>query len=107
MGILNTLGWVFIVAQRKSPMRVGLSVLLIAIFGIGYCVVWFYLQGRNWARIAVLVMSVFSLLDLATLATSRPKNTFLVGAWGLLGAFFLYWLNTRPIREFFGQSKKQ
>ena len=88
-------------------MRAGVLVLLIAIFGIGYCIIWFCWKGRNWARIAVLLISILSVLDLISLAGPRTKNPVLVGIWGVFGAFLLYWLNTRPIRGFFTQSKGQ
>jgi hypothetical protein len=107
MAVLNTMGWVLVVAHRKSPIRAGVSVLLVAIFGIGYCIVWFYWKGRNWARITVLLTSILSVLDLISLASPRTKNPVIVGIWGVLAVFLLYWLNTRPVRGFFRQSKGQ
>jgi len=107
MAILNTIGWILILAHRKSPMRTSFLVLLIALFGIGYCIVWFYWMGRNWAGIAVLLTSILSVLDLISLASPRTKNPMMVGVWGILGVFFLYWLNTQPVRGFFKPSKGQ
>jgi hypothetical protein len=107
MAALNTIGWVLIVIYRKPPMRTGFLALLIALFGIGYCIIWFYWKGRNWARIAVLLTSILSVLDLISLASPRTKNPVIVGIWGILGVFFLYWLNTQPVRGFFTQSKVQ
>jgi hypothetical protein len=107
MAILNTIGWSVIVARTKLHMRIGLFILLILIFGIGYCVVWFYWKGRNWARIVVLLTSIVSVVDLISLASPRTKNPIIVATWGVFGVFLLYWLNTRPVRSFFAPGKAQ
>jgi hypothetical protein len=107
MAILNTIGWSLIVAHTKAHIRIGLLLLLIVIFSIGYCVVWFYWKGRNWARIVVLLTSILSVVDLISLASPRTKNPIIVAIWGVFGVFLLYWLNTRPVRSFFAQGKSQ
>ncbi len=107
MAILNTIGWSLIVAHTKLQMRSGLLILLIVIFGAGYCIVWFYWKGRNWARIIVLLTSILSVVDLISLASPRTKNPMIVAIWGMFGVFLLYWLNTRPVRSFFAQGKER
>lgn len=108
MGLLITTGLVMIVAHTQLQIRAAMLALTVTIFGVGYWVVWSYWNGRNWARMAVLAWSVLSVLDLITLAGHHPaKNPLLVAIWGLLGMFLLYWLNTRPIRQFFTQPKGQ
>jgi hypothetical protein len=88
-------------------MRVSLVVALVAIYAFGYYVVWFYWKGRNWARLLVLTVSVLSVLNLVSLASPRTTNPAIVGVWGILDAFFLYWLNTGTLREFFNRSRLQ
>jgi hypothetical protein len=68
---------------------------------VEFVCIFYYVKGRNWARIAVLVASVLSILDLLRLNHEDTPGRIIIGAWGLLGAFFLYWLNTRSFREFF------
>jgi hypothetical protein len=68
---------------------------------VAFICIFYYVRGQNWARIAVLLTSVLTILSLLRL---RHEDTFgqVTGvAWSLLGVFFLYWLNTRPVREFF------
>jgi hypothetical protein len=106
MGLLITTGLVLIVAHTRLHVRAVFLALLVAIFGLSYFVIWSYWRGRNWARIAVLAWSVVSALDLITLAGHHPaKNPLIVEIWGLLGIFLIYWLNTRPIRQFFTRPK--
>jgi hypothetical protein len=108
MGLLITTGLVLIVAHTRLHIRATFLVLLLTIFGVSYRVIWSYWRGRNWARIAVLAWSIVSVLNLITLAGHHPaKYPLLVAIWAVLGMFLIYWLNTRPIREFFTQPKGQ
>ena len=49
-------------------------------------------------------MLLTSLLLKNKAALSTPSKISSV-AWVILSIFFLYWLNTRPLREFFKASK--
>jgi hypothetical protein len=79
---------------------------------IGYFFIWFYWNGRNWARIAVLLVSFASipgLLNWNRVALSPALLTtpahILLAARAVLGAALLYWLNTGPVVEFFKRDK--
>src|SRR5438132_12045843 len=74
--------------------------LVVIRIGAFVCIVY-YVRGRNWARIAVLLTSVLSILYLLRLNHEDAPGRVVSAAWGLLGVFFLYWLNTRSVREFF------
>jgi hypothetical protein len=91
-------------AQLVHPhayLRVFTTATLLVLNIVEFVCIFYYVKGRNWARIAVLVASVLSILDLLRLNHEDTPGRIIIGAWGLLGAFFLYWLNTRSVREFF------
>jgi hypothetical protein len=73
---------------------------------IGYVVIWFYWKGRNWARISVLLSSGASIFNLVRWNKVSPvlltaPTHVAMGGGAILGVFLLYYLNTRPIVEFF------
>ena len=67
MAVLNLGGLVGI--QWNHYGMVAAVVLLMA---LGYVVLWYYWQGRNWARILVMLTSMVAVLDLATIPASIP-----------------------------------
>jgi hypothetical protein len=69
-----------------------------------FACIFYYAQGRNWARIAVLVTSVAEILSLLQLRHEDTLGRFVSTLSALLAVFFLYWLNTRSVREFFMRS---
>ena len=72
------------------------------IFVLSYVVLWFYLSGRNWARILVLLTSVVVLLDLSSLfadASTWGKVELVTEA--CLALFLLFFLNTVKVKRFF------
>ncbi len=97
-------------ANIPHPLRVlAINVVLIA---VGYVFIWFYWMGRNWARIAVLIFSVFQIFGLRMWNTASPSASYtttrvhlLLIAKFLLSVALLYWFNTRPVVEFFKRKK--
>jgi len=92
--------------------------IVILVTGIAYFMVWAYWKGRNWARICVLIVSATSILSLTTWNTSarhqHQEHTLpimaiqvVLAGRAVLGAFLLYYLNTRSIRDFFHQPNEQ
>ena len=79
---------------------------------IGYLFIWFYWKGKNWARIAVLLVSFTSVLNpfswnnisLSPALRTTPARIVLV-AKAVLGAALLYWLNTGPVVAFFNRDQ--
>src|SRR5580692_9146099 len=61
--------------------------------------VYNYAQGRNWARVAVLLTSILSIVGLIRLRHEDTLGKIISVAFGVLSFFFLYWLNTRTVRE--------
>ena len=62
---------------------------------------WYYYQGRNWSRIAVLLTSLWTLYGLRLLGHGNVVYRSLIASEALLGLFLLYWLNTSEIRQYF------
>ena len=88
--------------------------LFTIVFCIGYVVIWFYWKGKNWARIAVLLLSGSSIFNLFTWNHVAWSPGFwttlahgLLAARALLGLFLLCYLNTRPLLEFFYRDTKE
>jgi len=77
------------------------AVFLTALDVIAFVCIFYYARGRNWARMTVLLVSILSILYLLRLHREGTAAQIIGVVWGLLGFFFLYWLNTRPVREFF------
>ena|ERR1035437_770705 len=103
----------------RDPRILHRLLLTTVIISIGVFVVWFYWRGRNWARICVLLWSVGGILSLLAwnrifLGSSRTFSTFsntpthiFVAARAILGAALLYYLNTRPVLDFFQPHNRQ
>ncbi len=68
---------------------------------IVFVCIFYYAQGRNWARIAILLISVLSVWSLVEFRHVDAMGQVILLAWALLGVFFLYWLNTGSVRAFF------
>lgn len=80
------------------------TILRLAGTVIAFVCIFYYARGRNWARIAVLLTSILSILSVVfQLRREDVSGRIASAAWSLLGVFFLYWLNTRSVREFFKQ----
>ena len=62
MSLTNALGWL-IVDWSKPHAAMVFSLFTVFILA-GYVVIWFYWQGRNWARVLVLLTSLLCLYNL-------------------------------------------
>jgi len=61
-------------ANILHPLRVlAIDVVLI---GIEYVFIWFYWMGKNWARTAVLIFSVFQIFGLRMWNTASPSASY-------------------------------
>jgi hypothetical protein len=104
MSITNAMGWMMIDWHtEKVQIRFVTYSLLIL---IGYVFLWFYWQGRNWARLSVIACSLMAILNLSNWNSSKPGTILLprhimIASEAAIALFLLYWLNTRPIRSWF------
>jgi hypothetical protein len=108
MAILSVVGYELDEVGRLSVAGVAQWVVLVG----GYVVLWFFWQGRNWARWLVLFTSLVALFNLTLLGLAFVRGvatTFLqivVVIEAAFGAFLLYWLNTAPVKAFFRGSTR-
>jgi len=111
MALCNVLIWATIKPGRP-PYTQRMWLFFTFCICIGYLFIWFYWKGKNWARIAVLLVSFTSVLNpfswkavsLSPALQTTPARIVLV-ARGVLGAALLYWLNTGPVVDFFKRDR--
>jgi hypothetical protein len=99
MCVLNLTGYLFIHWNRKHAVTV--FALISALIFAGYFVRFFYWQGRNWARILVILDSIVALYGLRYVPRYGALQQAIIVGDALLGAYLIYWLNTRAVRDFF------
>ena len=99
MCLLNPTGLLFIDTAAAPPGAAYLAGVLVIV--IGYLVLWHFWNGKNWARRLVLGMSLLSVLNLLAYDPEHALHGIVLMIEAALGAFLLYWLNTRPLRAFF------
>ncbi len=98
----------------RPPYSLRLFLFYTVVICIEYLFIWFYWQGRNWARIAVLLYSILSIFNLvgwnrvylSPLVRATPAHIVMVSN-AVLSVALLYWLNTYPVLKFFERGKKQ
>jgi len=75
--------------------------LISALIFAGYFVRFFYWQGRNWARILVILDLIVALYGLRYVPRYGALQQAIIVGDALLGAYLIYWLNTGAVRDFF------
>ncbi len=84
-----------------AHLRFFTNVILLLFNIVEFVCISYYVRGRNWARIAVLLASIVAVLGMLWWNHDDTPGHLISVAWAVLGIFFLYWLNTRSVREFF------
>jgi hypothetical protein len=87
--------------DQPAHLHIFTIVLSLLVRGTSIVCVYYYAQGRNWARIAVLLTSIVVLLSLVQWRHEDALGHVIAAIAALLAVFLLYWLNTGSIREFF------
>jgi len=95
MSTLNAVGWAIINWNAPTATRTR------SLSCSAYVVVWFFWKGRNWARIVVLLTSLWAILNLLAWNRLGRFGKVMVGGEGGLAVFLLCWLNTADVRVFF------
>jgi hypothetical protein len=68
---------------------------------LGYILLWFFWQGKPWARYLTLLVSAVSLAGvLAWNSLGRSGNLYII-LCTMLSLFQLVYLKTKPVRVFF------
>jgi hypothetical protein len=83
------------------PMFVVFTIFIL----LGYLVIWSYWNGRNWARILVLLTSLLCLYNLRFIFRVGFTERIMIGAEAVLAVFLLLWLNSGGVKSFFRASK--
>jgi hypothetical protein len=114
MAVLNLGGFVGIEWTRRGVVAMVASVVL-----LGYAVIWYYWQGRNWARQFVMFTSILTIVNFLAMlvisvvlfVTEHEYSPYVLNhavvavANAALGAFLLYWLNRKDVRVWFRKSE--
>jgi hypothetical protein len=114
MAVLNLGGFVGIEWTRRGVVVMVASGIL-----LGYTVLWYYWQGRNWARQFVMFTSICTILNFLAMlvisvvlfVTEREYSPYVLNHTAVaipnaaLGAFLLYWLNKKDVRIWFRKSE--
>jgi hypothetical protein len=105
MAAFNLLGYSLL---WNRPMRhevfIAAAAVHTVLIGTGFIVLTFYWQGRNWARILVILdslVALYNLHDLKRLKSSIYLVQFMILGEAILGAFLVYYLSTSEARTFF------
>jgi hypothetical protein len=64
-------------------------------------VLFFFWDGRNWARWLILIGSVLNIFSLFTLGRASPLEGAVIVIETMLGIFLIFWLNTTTVRDYF------
>ena len=67
---------------------------------LAFFLIWYYWRGCNWARIFLIWYSLLAVGDLVYW-NDQDISKALLGIHVLIGAFFIWWLNTERVRTFF------
>jgi hypothetical protein len=103
MAILNLSGFVRLQWSDGGEVAAALFFIL-----GGYIVLWYYWQGKNWARIVVLLTSALAIFNVSTIMRPYGSSVLynsLIVAEAVLGVFLLYWLNTKAVRNWFSRGR--
>lgn len=103
MSLTNALGW--LIVDWSNPHAATTFSLFTILILVGYFVIWFYWQGRNWARILVLFTSLFCLYNLRYFLRGGIIERVMIVSEAVLAMFLLFWLNSRNVKSFFRASR--
>jgi hypothetical protein len=102
---MNIAGFIFI-DPRLGSIEVQYAFVTIVV-ATTFVVLWHYWNGRNWARILVLLTGVLALFNLAALQSTNLLGGWLIIVESIFGAFMLWWLNTTSVKRYFKDSQME
>ena len=103
MCITNATG--FFAVNWQLPYARTLFITFSILITIGYFVLWFYLQGRNWARWLVMIECLQCFWNIKYLFHPNPLSPriepVMIASEAILAAYLIWYLNTPPVRMWF------
>ena len=104
MCFFNLCGFVF-VNWRTETAALELA-FVGAVVVLSFAVLYHFWQGRNWARVLVILTSVLALFNLFLLSSSSIPQQIVLVLEAILACYLFYWLNTVDAKSFF-RGKRQ
>ena len=100
--LVLSLAWTF---QINSSMTVRQVELAAGAFAVRCAVIWFYREGRNWARLLAILYSAFALSRLIQLNKVEGLTRELWVAEAALGAFLFVFLLRGDVNAWFTRNQ--
>lgn len=104
MSIFNASAIFFV--NWNSQYLTAMLLIVTLIVAFSFYVLLRYWQGRNWARILVMLTSVLALFNLSSIGKSSYMFSVFLISEALLAVFLLWWLNTNSVKQYFKRSKE-
>lgn len=105
MCIFNLAAYVFV--DPKSPyLAIGLAVGTTIVI-LSFVILWHYWNGKNWARVLVMITSLVSILNLLGIRNHNMAQATLIVLEAALGVYLLWWLNVREVKSYFLMTSKK
>jgi hypothetical protein len=102
MAFLNLLGYALLLDLPRTRTTVVVEFATLTLFiAAGYVVLWFYWQGRNWARILVFFTCFLCFYNLRSFTSANLIVKIMLFGEAAVAAFLVYWLNTVQAKAFF------
>jgi hypothetical protein len=109
MSITNAMGLFDIDWQR--PNAATLLFIFRIFIAIGYAVLWFYWQGRNWARWLVMLTCLQCFWNVKGLFHPRPLTPpiepLMVASEAILAVYLVWYLNTPTVKTWFTSNRAE
>ncbi len=99
MCIFNLAAYIFIDFESLY-LAIGLTVGTIVVI-LSFVILWHYWNGKNWARILIMMTSLVSILNLLGIRNHNMAQAALIVLEAALGAYLLWWLNVREVKLYF------
>ena len=79
------------------------AVAAVVVVLLSYIVIAFFWQGKNWARLLVLLAALLSIPNIYNFQLLHVVSKFVIGAEFFFALYLLYWLNTKLVKDYFSK----
>jgi hypothetical protein len=98
-GFLSVLGLSYV--QAATIPTTSALMLVVPFLAFQVVVLWFLWHGRNWARLATIVMSLLAILSVQSFGFYDALHRILPTIDIAFSIWLIYWLTRPPIRAYF------